>query len=284
MSSTLDLATRLSVIVEAQQQILAHVTDPAELMNVAVRQTQRITDGDGAAIEEVEGGELVYRAVSGRAVAGPSLRLPIDNSLSGAALHRVRSLRCDDVETDKRVDAEACRKLGIRSMIVAPLMHGDAPSGVLQTFSEQPKFFDDLDSYSVELLAGMISVALMLAAEFRRRQASEERYRLLFEKNVAGVFRTTRDGRILDFNDAFAAYLGYDSRDELLAQQSWDLYPQRSDREQLLSRLLREQAITNLALHLKKKDGSDVHGIMNVGIIPGDTGDELQLLGTFVPG
>jgi PAS domain S-box-containing protein len=203
---------------------------------------EQITKADGAAIEEIDGSERVYRAISGRALAAPGLTYPLG------------------------------------SMISANL-----PNGALRAFSEKTNNFDDLDAYSVELLAGVTSAALMLAREFREHQASEARYRMLFERNVAGVFRTTGDGRILDCNDAFVDYLGYSSREELLQRQSWDLYPKRSDREAFLSTLERERAMTNVRLHLKKKDGSDVTGIVNVSVIPADDGDT-QLLGTLVAG
>ena len=39
--------------------------------------------------------------------------------------------------------------------------------------------------------------------------ASEQRYRLLFERNLAGVYRVTVDGRLLDCNDACARIFGY---------------------------------------------------------------------------
>lgn len=281
MPSTLDLAARLSAIVAAHQDIISRVPDTDQVMNVAVRQTQQITHADGAAIEEADGEYLVYRAVSGRPAGQPGMRLLIDGSLSGLAHRKGESIRCDDASTDNRADRDACRKLGIRSMIVTPLVHRNRTLGVLKAFSERPNFFDDLDTYSVQLLAGMTSVALLLADELHQRQASEERYRMLFEKNVAGVFRTTRDGRILDCNDAFASCLGYSSRDDVLSRDSWDLYPQRADREAFLSKLDRERAMTNVRLPLKKKDGSPVTAIVNVSLIPGDD-ENTQLLGTLV--
>ena len=61
-----------------------------------------------------------------------------------------------------------------------------------------------------------------LRAESARAEAelreSEARYRLLFERNLAGVYRSTTDGRLLDCNDALAAIYGYGSREEALAQ------------------------------------------------------------------
>lgn len=165
------------------------------------------------------------------------------------------------------------------SMLGAPV----APRGTLKVFSGRPNFFGDLDAYTLQLLAGTISAALMVANECRARQESESRYKLLFERNVAGVFRTTGDGRILDCNDAFVRYLGYSSREELLKRTTWDLYPQRSDREEFLSVLERERAMTNYRLQLKRKDGSSVTGIVNISVFPGE-GGELQLLGTLVAG
>jgi PAS domain S-box-containing protein len=281
MPSTLDLAARLSAIVAAHQEILGQVPDVDRVMKIAVRHTQQITDADGAAIEEVEGDELVYRAVSGRAVAEAGLRLKRAGSLSGVAYDTQQSVRSDDVETDDRADRASCKRLGIRSMIVAPLVHHARPFGVLKAFSERPNFFDDLDTYSVELLAGQISVVMMLSQELQQRKASEERYRMLFEQNIAGVFRSTRDGRILDCNEAFAGCLGYESRAEVLARPTWDLYPKRSDREELLSALDRNRAMTNIHLPLKKKDGTAITGIVNVSLIPADDGDT-HLLGTLV--
>ena len=45
---------------------------------------------------------------------------------------------------------------------------------------------------------------------------SERRYRTLFERNLAGVYRSTLDGRILDCNESFARIFGYASREEVL--------------------------------------------------------------------
>lgn len=165
----------------------------------------------------------------------------------------------------------------VGSMLSAPL--SDRAS--LKIFSSRALAFTDLDRYTVELLATATSAALMVAHEFHERQASEERYKLLFEQNVAGVFRTTTDGRILDCNNAFAGTLGYASREEVLARQSWDLYVQRSDREAFLDALERDRAMTNFRLRLKRKDGSELTGIVNVSLIPGGTGMP-QLLGTLV--
>jgi PAS domain S-box-containing protein len=281
MPSSIELAARLSAVVVIQQDMLAAINDPDRVMQLVVSRTPEVTNGTGAVIEIAEGSDLVYRAASGAAAGRVGLRLALDSSLSGASVRERRPLRSDNVESDPRVNAAAALAMGMRSMIVAPLVQGNEVIGVLKTFSAKANAFDDLDSYTLQLLAGMTSSALMQAHEFRERQASEQRYRMLFERNIAGVFRTTLDGQILDCNQALASYLGYASREELLSLKTWDLYHQRSDREQFLSKLERDHALTNLRLHLKKKDGSSVTGVVNATIIPGENG-ESQVLGTLV--
>src|SRR6202140_604669 len=68
-------------------------------------------------------------------------------------------------------------------------------------------------------------------------QLWRERYRVLFDKNVAGVILTTPEGRIVDCNEACARILGFDSREEMLGHSAWDFYFNRSEREILLDRL-----------------------------------------------
>ncbi|HUP47941.1 MAG TPA: PAS domain S-box protein [Thermoanaerobaculia bacterium] len=281
MPSTIDLAERFANIISLQQQILAAATDPDRVMKLVVDKTPGVTSGAGAVIERVEGEELVYAAASGPAASFVGTRLPVAGSLSGLAARERTLLRSDNTEIDPRVDAAACHSIGIRSMVIAPLLEGDVVTGVLKTFSPRANRFNDLDAHALQLVAGMTASALMLARQYRQREISEERYRMLFEQNVAGVFRTTLTGEILDCNRALAESLGYGSREELLSRQSWDLYPQRADREGFLETLQRERAMRNFRLSLKRKDGSVMAGVVNVSLIPAE-GGESQLLGTLV--
>ena len=281
MPSSIDLAARLSDVVAVQQEILGTARDAARLEHLVVLKAAEMTGGDGGMLDLLDGDDLVCRAATGAARADEGTRAPARGSLPASAVEARLAVRSNDVETDPRVDGSACAALGIRSMISAPLLQGDSAIGALSAFSSEAAAFDDLDLYTLQLLAGMTSSAVMLAHELRERRASEERYRMLFERNVAGVFRTTRDGRILDCNDAFVGYLGYASREEILALRSWDLYQSRSDRQAMLDRLDRDAAMTNVRLRFRKKDGSDVYGILNVSLIRTADGDA-QLLGTVV--
>src|SRR6267143_5746761 len=64
-----------------------------------------------------------------------------------------------------------------------------------------------------------------------------ERYRVLFERNVAGIILTNADGRIMDCNEPCARIFGFDSRDEMLAHSAWDFYFDKAERETVIDRL-----------------------------------------------
>jgi PAS domain S-box-containing protein len=281
MSSSADLAARFAAVVSAQQKILGVIGDPDRVMQALVEQAPEITESAGAVIEMIDGDDLVYVAASGTASEHIGLRLPIDHSLSGVAVRENTLIRCDDTELDFRVDAAACRKIGIRSMIVVPLTESGKVTGVLKSFSPRAGGFDDLDAHVLQLLAGAASTALMHARAARACHVSEQRFRMLFERNIAGVFRTTTDGRILDCNDSLVRTLGYGSREELMARSAWDLYPQRSDRESLLERLGQDRLLNNARIQLKKRDGSEVAAILSVSVIPAAEGGD-QLLGILL--
>ncbi len=186
MPSSLDLAGRLAGVVAVQQEILAAVSDLDRVLQIVVHRSAELTQGTGAVVEVVDRDELVYRAASGTAAKHVGLYLPIEGSLSGEVVTTRTLLRCNDSDTDPRVDSEACRMIGLRSMVIAPLLDGDHTLGALKTYSDRPNAFDDLDEYVVQLLAGMTSAAMQQARAFTEQRASEERYRLLFEQNVAG--------------------------------------------------------------------------------------------------
>jgi PAS domain S-box-containing protein len=65
----------------------------------------------------------------------------------------------------------------------------------------------------------------------------QERYRVLFERNVAGIILTNVEGRIIDCNEPFARIFGFDSRKDMLAHSAWDFYFHRAERETLIDRL-----------------------------------------------
>jgi len=103
------------------------------------------------------------------------------------------------------------------------------------------------------------------------RQVSEEQYRLLFERNLAGIFRYAADQTILDANEAFARILGY-SREELVGLHRADLFAERAEAERAWAQLCRQRAVTNNEICLRRKDGEPVWVLGNLGWVDGVAG------------
>ncbi len=112
-------------------------------------------------------------------------------------------------------------------------------------------------------------------------RASEERYRLLFERNLAGVFRSTPEGSFLDCNLACAKIFGYESREEFLARSAWDIYCDPADRHAYLARLQNEKSVTNIELHLKRKDRAPIWVLENATLVDPGHGQPPFIEGTF---
>ena len=93
----------------------------------------------------------------------------------------------------------------------------------------------------------------------KQLQASESKYRELFESVVAGVFQTSPEGRFISANPALVRMLGYDSEDELLSLDiTRDVYMYPEDRTNWRKAIDEEGKIRNAELVLRKKDGSKI--------------------------
>jgi two-component system, NtrC family, sensor kinase len=102
-------------------------------------------------------------------------------------------------------------------------------------------------------------------------KASEKRYRLLFERNLAGVIRTTPEGRVLECNQAAARMFGYESPDEIMVLSSIDLYYDPSEREGVVAQLKAKGSITNLELKCRRKGGDPLWIIANFNFVDDDS-------------
>jgi two-component system, sensor histidine kinase and response regulator len=132
-------------------------------------------------------------------------------------------------------------------------------------------------------LAGIIGVTFMVlgltlvtsmvdrrfSVQAQALQASEEHYRLLFENSMAGMDRSTLDGRILECNEAFSRLLGYESREECLQHSMIELYDHPQSRELLVARLREHKRLSSFELLLRRKDGRALWVVVNAVLLAG---------------
>src|SRR6201988_3972900 len=96
--------------------------------------------------------------------------------------------------------------------------------------------------------------------------SSERRYRLLFERNVAGVGIASLDGQLLDCNDGWARILGYQSKDELRGRHASEFYFNPAERQSLVDELFEKQVLFSRELQLKRKDGNPGWVLFNAAV------------------
>ncbi|MFH1998130.1 MAG: two-component regulator propeller domain-containing protein [Planctomycetota bacterium] len=127
-----------------------------------------------------------------------------------------------------------------------------------------------------QLLACRVEEALAL----ERRK--ELRYRSLFDNNLAGVAVTRMDGRIVDNNRAFAAILGFDSKEDLLGRNVMEFYGNQEDRKEMLAEIDACGTFVKYDCPARKKDGAPISVMMSVKQIPGEDGVKPVLESTVI--
>ncbi|HZC25054.1 MAG TPA: GAF domain-containing protein [Candidatus Binatia bacterium] len=126
---------------------------------------QFITGASGAAIAlRCDGrNDMLCRASAGSNAPELGALLSTEFGLSGESVRTRQLLRCDDAARDARVNQEACRQLGIASVVVMPVVSDEEVLGVFELFSGQANAFGDRDLSAVQRLTEMVETAVRLA-------------------------------------------------------------------------------------------------------------------------
>jgi putative methionine-R-sulfoxide reductase with GAF domain len=134
--------------------------DLTATLQLLAERAQYITGATGAAIALRDHEEMVCRASAGSSAPEVGAQLQVNSGLSGESVRTRQTLRCDDAATDTRVNRESCEALGIRSVVVMPLLRGDEVIGVFELFSDQANVFETRDLAALERMGAMVHTAL----------------------------------------------------------------------------------------------------------------------------
>ncbi len=122
-----------------QREVEAGVYDRQAALQLIAERALTFTRATGAAIALSAGAEMICEASAGSDAPPLDTRLEASSGFSGECVRTGRCLRCDDSETDDRVDRGGCRALGVRSIVAVPIRRGNRVAGLLEVFSSQPK-------------------------------------------------------------------------------------------------------------------------------------------------
>jgi phosphate transport system substrate-binding protein len=101
------------------------------------------TNASGAAIAlmDAASGVLICRARSGSHAPDIGTSLQREGTFAGLCVQTGQTMCCDDTEKETRLDSQAARILGIRSMLVTPITQGGNVIGALAVFSYTRRAF-----------------------------------------------------------------------------------------------------------------------------------------------
>jgi N-acetylmuramoyl-L-alanine amidase/putative methionine-R-sulfoxide reductase with GAF domain len=168
-----------------------------EVLELVAQRALSITGSDGVAVALADNDSIICRASAGEIAPQPGVKLDPNSGFSGACLRSGQTIRCDDSDTDSRVNSQACRTLGTRSMIAVPLSAKQRVIGLIEAFSKEAYGFNDSDVRSLNLLGELILAAVRpeeedRLAEISRKIVVPEPARLLDETNVLAPPKSAR--------------------------------------------------------------------------------------------
>jgi putative methionine-R-sulfoxide reductase with GAF domain len=137
-------------------------------LQLLAERAQYITGASGAAIALLEGGEMICRASAGPSAPVLGAEVQVKSGLTGESVRTRQVLRCDDAETDSRVNRESCRALGIRSVMVVPLIREQNVIGVFELLADRANAFEERDVTALERLAEMVQTGIEHADAAKR--------------------------------------------------------------------------------------------------------------------
>ncbi|MFH0823083.1 MAG: ATP-binding protein [Pseudomonadota bacterium] len=100
---------------------------------------------------------------------------------------------------------------------------------------------------------------------------SERKYRYLFESSRMAGFVTSRDGMLIDANDAFLELFGYE-RDEIVGSSVLPLYADPALRDLFRERAEGDDGVTDFEVQVKKKDNSLTRCKISANVLKGPDG------------
>ncbi len=114
-----------------------------------------------------------------------------------------------------------------------------------------------------------------ITTQVKTIQATEARYRSIFENAIEGIYSFSADRKEINLNPAMAEILGYDSTEHLLISADKIIQEVFSSTEEfynLSEKTHDDNTVFNLEKKLKKPDGSDVWVLLNVRSIRNSKG------------
>lgn len=162
---------RLNSIISTQLEIARMDLNLPSIMELIARRTQELCFADGATVEIAGDNELFELAATGLATPYLRMRFPLTSGLSTRCVHTGEPQNCLDIESDEHVNREVCRKVGVRSLLLVPLLYSECQViGVLKVVSARVGAFTEPEVQTLKLMAGLASATMIKIYDVQDRQ------------------------------------------------------------------------------------------------------------------
>lgn len=149
----------------AASPLLSEATESAQrelelTLQLLANRAQSLTHASAATIGLADAGPFHSRASAGAMATEAGSELRTDPALISKCLEKKQIVCCNDTRNGSRLDGTKYEALGIKSMMVMPLLREEETVGLFELLSDQKQAFDDTHAEALERLATMVLIAL----------------------------------------------------------------------------------------------------------------------------
>jgi putative methionine-R-sulfoxide reductase with GAF domain len=155
-----DYSSALGQIVETQHRIELNHLNGETALSVVAAQLIEICGAAGAAIGILQGNTVRYRAIAGMRALPLGSEVPLDKALCASSIRTGEVFSCPNVNPQSQGDPGECRRRGIGSLIIVPVLREGEVIGALELYYSDPRAFSEHDVNTCQLMAGLVSEAL----------------------------------------------------------------------------------------------------------------------------
>jgi len=222
----------------------------------------------------VIGGKIVTGTLQGKAAGEIAIRI-----LKGEKPDAIAPYSCP---TSYYFNYDALQKYNIPDSLIPA---DSIVAGKPDTFYAKYKTYIWFGAaFTLSLIITILILLRSIVIQRRNESAlrtSEEKFRVLFENAIEGIFQTSHDGRLLNANPAMAHILGFASPDDLKTRltNAWELYLHPGERDLFLSSILQHETVRGMELQFRCKDKQAIWVAINARLVRDEAGTPLFVEG-----
>jgi len=183
---------------------------------------------------------------------------------------------------EAKAEREVLEKQDIKSVLILPVFRGDKPAGFMgfDNVLETGEWTEE-DIMLLNTASQIVGRTLELQRMHGALKMEEMKYRDFFNTSQDAVFITSKEGKLLDFNNSFVRLFGYDSGKALRKVAIPDLYAHPEERIKHIRTITEHGSTKEYPVDLRKKDGTIINTLISSFARKDENGNVVGFQGTI---